>query len=312
MAHEFTFQQLIEAKVNSQKPDTGSGKLEVDYGACRLVRHDSQARRIWRASPAYFEHWASFQDAKQSNSPYNNCRYAFHFIPVQLPDGSYGATFICAHEVKERWIYEGPEKGRQPKAVSTEFMDRHQPEKAGIAAHDLHRLALFDEFSEKVVVFWSATSHGTRSWSQWWRNRPKPIVELRLAANEVPFPGFAELSTTLNEIDSLPASWRNALSSVGGVYMLVCPDTGQQYVGSATSSEGGFMERWDHYAADGHGGNLYLKARAKRHNYTVFILELATPLMSRRDVLRREYAWMGRLGTKVHGLNHDPKGKPLA
>jgi hypothetical protein len=306
----FTFQQLIEKRVRDSSGECGLAPEELKYA--RLLRHDSTARSVWRKSAEYFDHWASFQNPKAGRSPYNNCRLAFHFVPVRLPNGEYGARFIRAHRVGESWVYGGKDATRQPVTVSQEFMLRFHEETAGIGATDLKHLDAFDDLSGKLVVHWSESSHGTRAWSQWWENRPKEIVEYRMEVNETAFPGFAEFSTELEQIEFLPEGWKHSLASVGGVYMLVCPRTGEQYVGSASSSEGGFISRWEQYAADGHGGNKYLKARSKSGivNYRVFILELATPLMSRSDVLRREYSWMKRLGTKAHGLNHDSSGKP--
>ena len=243
MPYALTFQELVELLVSK------TAGLDLDFSGARLLRHDAQGRKFWSLGRSCFEHWASFQGAKPSRSPYNNCSIAFHFVPIALPGGVFGARFVCAHHVGDRWIYEGPNQGRQPRTVSQDFMRLHYEEPAGIAAYDLHPLPQLDDLSGKVDIHWSDTSHGTRAWSQWWK-RPKPIVELRREVREPPFPGFADFRTTLNAVDTLPETWQHVLKSVGGVYMLVCPETGQQYVGSATSSEGGFMSRWAEYAAD--------------------------------------------------------------
>ena len=105
----------------------------------------------------------------------------------------------------------------------------------------------------------------------------------------------------MDEIEFLPESWQGALSSVSGVYLLVCPTTGEQYVGSAYG-EGGFMGRWRSYATNGHGGNRLLVAREKSH-YAVSILEVASPDMSTSDIINRETAWKNKLGSRSHGLN---------
>jgi hypothetical protein len=56
------------------------------------------------------------------------------------------------------------------------------------------------------------------------------------------------------------------------------------------------------YAANGHGGNVMLRERRHR-DYTVSILEVASPDMSREDILAREVHWKGKLGSRAHGLN---------
>lgn len=52
-------------------------------------------------------------------------------------------------------------------------------------------------------------------------------------------------------------SWRAALGSVAGVYLISDELTGRLYVGSATG-EGGTWGRWCQYV-DGHGNNVELK-----------------------------------------------------
>ncbi len=42
-----------------------------------------------------------------------------------------------------------------------------------------------------------------------------------------PFPGFSKFSSTIEEVMLLPMSWQNALATVNGVYLLVCPKTGE-------------------------------------------------------------------------------------
>lgn len=56
---------------------------------------------------------------------------------------------------------------------------------------------------------------------------------------------------------TVPLSWIAALSSSRGVYLLTCPKTREQYVGSATGI-GGFYGRWLSYIRDGQGGNVGL------------------------------------------------------
>ncbi len=72
-------------------------------------------------------------------------------------------------------------------------------------------------------------------------------------------------------------------------------------MGSAYGA-GGFLGRWSSYAATGHGGNKLLMARP-RTNYSVTILEVASPDMAPSDIIRRESAWKTKLGSRAHGLN---------
>ena len=103
-------------------------------------------------------------------------------------------------------------------------------------------------------------------------------------------------------------SWRAALSSVAGVYVISDTATGQLYVGSACG-EGGIWQRWSDYAYSGHGGNKEIQAlialdgleRAKNFRYAV--LEIADTHASEKDILARESHWKDVLMSREHGLN---------
>jgi hypothetical protein len=164
----------------------------------------------------------------------------------------------------------------------------------------LRELDAFADLAERLLIRWGQGS-STRAWSQWAASNHKEIVEVRRTADELPFPGFSAFASTVEDLPLAPQSWRNALASVRGVYLLVCPETGTQYVGSAYG-EDGFWGRWSAYMADGHGGNVRLRART-RTNYAVTILEIASPDMAPSDIIRRESVWKVKLGARAHGLN---------
>lgn len=85
--------------------------------------------------------------------------------------------------------------------------------------------------------------------------------------------------------------------------MLVCKETGAQYVGSATG-DNGFLGRWNAYAADGHGGNKLLKERNQR-DYTVSILEMVGSGAQRSEVLVLENLWKEKLGSRAERLGDE-------
>ena len=94
------------------------------------------------------------------------------------------------------------------------------------------------------------------------------------------------------------------LSAANGVYLLVCPRTGEQYVGAAFGT-GGFLARWKQYAANGHGGNTLLKRRRKEIDYPleISILEVFGSTMTEGEAFEAESRWKTALGTRAHGLN---------
>jgi hypothetical protein len=88
------------------------------------------------------------------------------------------------------------------------------------------------------------------------------VDEIRRERISVPeFPGFKALHLTKPQLDMIvrhdQGSWRAALSSVAGVYLISDSVTGRLYVGSATG-EGGIWQRWVQYSLTGHGGNKEL------------------------------------------------------
>lgn len=267
-------------------------RRDVRLSKSRLLRHNSRGTSEWRRGKAAFGHFASYQGAK--SSPYNECRFAFHFIPDRkLDDRRNTALFVGATEVLCVWEHDGR---RQPR-MSTAKAVSDTPYKApiGVRAFDLKWMEGFEDLEERLVIAWTG-----RQWTQWANGSPKEVVEFRRERREPPFPDFLDLRLDVKQVPLLWESWRGALSSVRGVYLLVDPD-GNQYVGSAYG-EGGFLTRWHEYAANGHGGNHMLMEK-QSHDYTVSILEVAGSAMSTEEIIDRESVWKGKLGSRAHGLN---------
>ena len=112
-----------------------------------------------------------------------------------------------------------------------------------------------------------------------------------------------EFTTLVSEVGGLPETWRAVLSATPGVYVLVDPEDGEQYVGSATGGDG-LLGRWVEYARDGHGGNVELRRRGRR-DYRIGILEVCGSASTEVDILEREGAWKRKLGSRAHGLNRN-------
>jgi hypothetical protein len=85
------------------------------------------------------------------------------------------------------------------------------------------------------------------------------------------------------------------------VYLVTCPRTKEQYVGSATGEEG-FWGRWQNYLPNMHGGNVALKSR-NPSDYQVSILEVAGSGQRREDIQNIEERWKRKLESKRMGLN---------
>lgn len=166
----------------------------------------------------------------------------------------------------------------------------------------LYRAELQEALSDYVGRLFIDWGSGTRAWVQ----RPtttKAITELRPTFREPEFPGYLNLITNLSAISAMPTTWRSALQSARGIYLLTCPRTGEWYVGSAYGNDG-FFGRWQQYADDGHGGNIQLRSR-ERSDYQVSILEVAGSALSDVEVIALESHWKRKLQSREAGLNRN-------
>jgi len=155
------------------------------------------------------------------------------------------------------------------------------------------------EYRGRLTIEWGP---GYRSWVQLARKKEKPIVEIhQSAAGEQPFPGFLDFHKRLSELAAVPSPWRSALSAVAGIYLLVNPNTGKQYVGSA-QGVGGFWGRWEQYVASGHGGNRRMQD-VPAADYQVSVLEVASSSAGPEVLVKMETRWKQKLLSRKFGLN---------
>lgn len=157
-----------------------------------------------------------------------------------------------------------------------------------------------NDFSKRLIIDWG---EGYRSWVQRPEKQNKDVVEIRKQFEEPEFPDHFSFRKRIDEIPTLYPTWKAVLRSTKGVYLLVCKETGAQYVGSATG-DNGFLGRWSAYAVDGHGGNKLLKQRNQR-DYIVSILETVGSKAQRREVLELEGLWKDKLGSRAERLGDE-------
>ncbi len=136
------------------------------------------------------------------------------------------------------------------------------------------------------------------------------ILPQRLAVED--FPGFRRVRISHERLrlivrDQLP-SWRAALSSARGVYLVADTKVGGLYVGSACGV-GGFWQRWQDYVSTGHAGNLGLRALLAEHgdahpaHFQYSILEVAANDATNDEIVSREQHWKDVLLSRDRGLN---------
>lgn len=272
---------------NSLLRDAGIPAAEV-----RLLRHKDQRAaegrsiyELWRDNREAFERYQSTQRIK--NRPEFN--------------SAYGASFVGtpADETLFAGLYRVEYKGLLDRDMPLPHMDG--VDVAGTC--DLYGRTVMEEFADfdgRLLICWGS---GLRSWDQRADNQNKLIVELRREFKEPEFPGFLNFLKPLSSLDSLPRGWCDVLKSSRGVYLMTCPKTKEQYVGSATGSDG-FWGRWQQYMQAGHGGNVALRSQDPS-DYQVSILEVAGTALTFEEVLAMESRWKQKLQSREMGLNRN-------
>lgn len=191
--------------------------------------------------------------------------------------------------------------GQQPGFIPDPYCNPQNQPIASSCVIALQRMDTLSDYCGRIIIDWGG---GERAWVQYADRRDKQIVEVRRRAEEPQFPGFARFGCALHEVDSLPATWHEALRATRGVYLLIHRSSGAQYVGSATGGDG-FLGRWRGYS-DGHGGNIALRELAyPADDYDVRILETAGSGATVEDVCDLESRWKDKLGSRVQGLNRN-------
>lgn len=265
----------------------------LDLSQVILIRHrDSRAEKgrtpyeLWRDNRPAFEDYQSHQGS-DNRSKFSRAPKWASF--VGLSDGK--TMFVGLYDAVYRGVLDHDRVTPHTGVVDT----------AG--SYDMYDLRLdvaFAEFDGKLFIDWG---EGTRAWVQRAERQDKRVTELRLKYEEDAFPGFLNFLEPLSKIVSLPPSWISVLKSSSGIYLLTCPRTKEQYIGSVTGKEG-FWQRWQGYCQTGHGGNVALKSR-EPSDYQVSILEVAGSSATDGEILQMEGRWKQKLQSREMGLNRN-------
>jgi hypothetical protein len=258
----------------------------------RLLRHkDNRSAKghnpyeLWRDSPQQFDQYQSIQGIVNRGK----LRVPYWISFVGTPGDE--TMFIGVYRVKYQGLLE--------QDMTMPHMDG--VDKAG--SRDVYEPTLDDALKDLIGKLFIDWGPGDRAWIQRPDNQNKPITKLRTEFKEPEFPGFLNFMQPLSKLDALPMSWIVALQSCRGIYLLTCPKTKEQYVGS-TSGEDGFWGRWQNYVQTGHGGNVALKSRDPS-DYQVSILEVAGSALKTDDIIKMESLWKSKLQSREMGLNRN-------
>jgi len=125
-------------------------------------------------------------------------------------------------------------------------------------------------------------------------------------AQPIRFPGFDALVLDHAELQAVVrehryASWRTALASVAGIYLITDTRDGRHYVGKADGAER-ILQRWTTYATNGHGGNVGLRD-LDPSSFRFSLLRVFDPVTPEQVVNAAESHFMNALDSRRHGLN---------
>lgn len=269
-------------------------EVRLTLSDVRLLRHVDSKRsqkgrtpyELWRDDRAAFDTYQSVQSIK-SKAEFGGANYWASFAGTEAGEtlflGLYKVEFcgLLDHDVPT------PNRNDVDKAGTCHF-------------YKIVEKDALKEYAGKLFIDWGPSR---RKWIQRPDNQNKPVVELRRTSKDPDFPGFTEFIKPLSRIEGLPIGWKEVLRSSRGVYLLTCPRTKEQYVGSATGDRG-FLGRWLCYVQSGHGGNEGLKSRDPS-DYQVSILEVAGSTAMVEDILQMEARWKAKLQSREMGLNRN-------
>jgi hypothetical protein len=263
----------------------------VDLSSARLVRHRHQAKHQQTMSQDAIRQELRFE-------VYQSCQADTRVIAL-LSKAKFLAAFVAGRRSETIFVGLWNVLSVQPGFVPDPYLQNSAPTSGGTVVFDLRRSDSLREYTGRLLVDWGG---GERAWVQYAHRRNKRIVELRQRVDEPIFPGFAQFTCALDEVEALAPTWHAALRATKGIYLLVHRATGAQYVGMAIGEQG-FLGRWLAYQ-DGHGGNVGMRELAfGPEQYDVGVLETFGSTLSIEQACEIETLWKRKLGSRAQGLN---------
>lgn len=264
----------------------------------KLVRHSDKsgigAYQLWLTDIAGFEEYQSVQG-----------RFAFNagdFVASFVAPPSGETIFVGLYEVIERY--------RNREALTCPLSGFvYQAGKAH--QHTMRRSPLMQDYIGTLVIDWTTIGRQkpSQTFVQGAHDNPKPVLEIRREVQRKEFPGFRNFYAEVEHLNHLPDSWKMALASVWGIYLLVCNATGKQYVGAAYGVDG-ILGRLLQYKSPQAVGNKRLVRHDRSKNlgrgYRCCVLDVITPGVSVSEIAQLESQWKEKLQTRGEwGLNEN-------
>ncbi len=178
--------------------------------------------------------------------------------------------------------------------------------------YELEKVPYFEDLEERVVIDWWS---GTLAWHQDYHKKPKEIVQLLPKWYLGDFPWLLQFTLTFEELERLVTNpeanedWKNNLSSINGVYLILDTKTGNQYIGSAYG-KWGIRQRRKNYTKTKHGWNKELMNLCEndqeyQKNFVYSVLQTLPSNMSPKEIINIENLYKEKLWTRSFGLNNN-------
>lgn len=261
-----------------QEPSFDPSKAKVHLARWNKIDHPIDVYRRGE-----FDEWQRWQNGHNFNCP---------FVVSLVQVGS-----------STRWMFAGLFKPISHTIEAGEIRDHYY--------YDLERLPSTQDLEGRL--FCSSVYTKRNSYVHCKTVADMAVVELlreKLSVGQ--FPGYKQVNLTKDDLDLLVRtgtdSWRTALSSVKGIYLITDTKTGKLYVGKA-DGEDGIWGRWCAYSSTGHGHNkalvkeLGLKASERQRDLRFSLLEIADLQSAPGEIEKRESHWKDILMTRNTGYN---------
>lgn len=203
---------------------------------------------------------------------------------------------------QDEWIFGGIYKQKDVKEVEDHY------------EYDTELLDTRKDLIGRLIIYYQRKGRQSYLMLEKYIDKLEILEILRESYTVEPFPGYENVIIDFNLLRTIiekeEPSWKTALSSIKGAYIITDKSNGKIYVGSAYGKES-FWGRWSLYAKNGHGGNKKLKKLISEKgleyasNFQFSILEVRTNITNDEEIIRREAYWKSILKSREFGYNEN-------
>jgi hypothetical protein len=198
-------------------------------------------------------------------------------------------------------------------------VEKVMPEIFGMNGYNLYLMDEYKEYIKRLIIKINK-SIGRDLYNRKYENLQEQlnpeIYELAPSTKLGHFPGYQSVSLNHSDlrliISQNEPSWKQALSSVKGVYVIADTSNGKLYIGSASGNNEGIWQRWSAYAdirnlTGGNKGFIEILETKDddyiQKNFKYSIVEIFDTKTKVETIIERENYWKGVFDTRRHGMN---------